>query len=114
MSKPISVTVDSSGNPSCDPDLYDVGKSNGVVVIKWKMGNDNTSKLYEVTNVQIQDDTTGEFSDSGKDVGDGWKITDKNDNTQSYQYIITVGLKSTGQQTSHDPTIRNGGRNASA
>jgi len=37
MSKPINVTVDSSGNPSCDPDLYDVGKSNGVVVIKWKM-----------------------------------------------------------------------------
>ena len=111
MGDKIMVTVDTSGTPSCVPNPLDVGKSNGNVVIKWRLENDATSKLYEVTNVTIADDSTGEFSNPGKDSGDGWKITNKNDNTNLYSYEITVGLKTTGEQTSHDPGIRNGGRN---
>ena len=110
-SKRITVTVDEEGQVSCSPDELKVRKSRGSVLIKWRMAKDKTSKLYEVTNVRIIDDE-GQFYDKGKDVGDGWKMRDRNNNRQLYKYDITVALKSTGEEITLDPGIRNGGRRA--
>lgn len=109
MADQITVSVGASGNVCCHPDELDVGKSNGTVIIKWKMDNDATSKLYEVSNIEIKDNN-GQFTGSSKDVGDGWKITDKNDNTEVYKYDITVKNKNDGVEITLDPTVRNGGR----
>jgi len=106
----VTVSVGSDASISCDPDTCDVGKTNGNVVIKWKMDNDATSKLYEITAVTFPNGGT-EFIDPGKDQGDGWKITDKNTLVGDYSYEVTVALKSTGEKTNHDPVVRNGGRN---
>ena len=109
MADTVTVSVDASSNVSCDPDELPVGKSTGNVTLKWKMDNDTTSKLYEVADINITDND-GQFFDSGKDSGDGWKIKDKNDNTEVYKYDITVRNKNDGSEITLDPMIRNGGR----
>ena len=101
--KTVHITVDSSGNVSAEPNVLDVGKSNGSVIINFEM---DTSDC-EITGVSgLPDD---EFTEKGKN-GNGWKVKDKNDNTKTYDY--TVQFQRTGSDTvlKHDPSIKNGGQ----
>jgi hypothetical protein len=104
MAEHVSITVDSNGNVTATPNPLVVGKSNGSVVIDFDMDTDG----WEITGVSGLPDS--EFTSKGKN-GKGWKVTDKNDNTQSYDYTVTVTHTSSGKQLMHDPTIRNGGQN---
>jgi hypothetical protein len=102
MAEKVSVTVDENGDPQAR-DL-DVGKSSGNVNIKWSMDTDG----WEITDIEKL--PSDEFFDKEKDGKTGYKITDKNDNTQTYSYTITIKNLTTRQILKHDPTIRNGGR----
>ena len=104
MSDPIKVTVDGSGNPSCDPDPYPVGKSNGTVNIFWRM--DTTG--YKVSGISGL--PAGEFFDSEANGRTGWKVKDKNQTIQDYAYTVQVASTATGDVTEHDPIIKNGGQ----
>lgn len=105
MAEQVSITVDSSGNVTATPNPLDVGKSNGSVTINFNMDTDG----WEITGISGL--PSSEFTDSGKN-GNGWKVKDKNDNTSSYNYTVTVQHTS-GQVLMHDPAIRNGGQNTS-
>jgi hypothetical protein len=105
VAEQISVTVDDKGKISADPNPLSVGQSNGNVTIKWVMDTPG----WEITDVSGLPNS--EFPTSGKDGGTGWKVTDKNDNTNDYRYQVTATHTESGQVLRHDPTIRNGGRN---
>ena len=110
MATQVTVTVDSSGTPSCKPDPLDVGKSNGAVVIKWTVKPAGW-KITNLTNDSGDPLDSAVFSSSKKNGTTGWKITDKNDDKKSYDYKITVQSTTTNQEVVHDPVIRNGGQN---
>ena len=100
----IRVTVDGSGNPSCDPETYDVGKSNGTVNIFWRMDTAG----YRVSGISGL--PASEFPTSVANGGTGWKVTDKNQNIDDYPYTVQVASTASGEVTEHDPIIRNGGQ----
>ena len=104
MLGPITVTVDGSGNPSCDPDTCDVGESNGTVNIIWRMDTAG----YKVSGISGL--PAGEFSKSKANGKTGWRVKDKNQTIHDYPYTIQVASIATGDVTEHDPIIRNGGQ----
>jgi hypothetical protein len=101
----IKVTVDQQGKISCDPEVYDVGPSNGTVNIFWRMDTAG----YKVSG--ITDLPPPEFFDSVANGSTGWKVKDKNDNRIDYSYTVEVQSTATGEMTEHDPIIKNGGQN---
>ena len=105
MPGPITVTVDGSGNPICDPDPYDVGPSRGIVNIHWRM--DTTG--YRVSGISGL--PASEFYDSEANGRTGWKVKDRNQTIHDYPYTVLVASTATGDVTEHDPIIRNGGQN---
>ena len=102
MAETISVTVDANDNPQAAN--LTLGKSNGNVSIKWKMDTAG----WEITDISGL--SAPEFVDKAKDGSTGYKITDKNDNTDTYSYTITIQNTETLKILKHDPTIKNGGR----
>lgn len=107
----ITVTVDDTTNPvtvSCDPDGESIGKSNGNVNIDWEMKDTAPSNNYHVSGISGL--PTDEFTDKGAK-GTGWRVQDKNDNTDCYHYTVAVTHNTTNETVLHDPTITNGGRN---
>jgi len=100
----IKVTVDQNGDPSCDPETYDVGKSNGTVNIFWRMDTAG----YEISGISGL--PAPEFFDSASSGNTGWKVKDKNDNLTSYPYTIQVASTTSGKVTEYDPIIKNGGQ----
>lgn len=100
----IKVSVN-NGKVSCDPDTYNVGKSNGTVVIIWTM----KTKGYEISGLSGL--PSPEFFDSEANGKTGWKIKDKNNTVKDYDYTVQVKKVATGAVTELDPIIRNGGQN---
>jgi len=103
MAKHVTITVDSNDNVSADPDQLDVGKSNGSVIINFDMGTSGR----EITGVSGLPDA--EFTEKGKN-GNGWKVKDKNDNTETYDYTVQVQPTQGGNVLQLDPSIKNGGQ----
>lgn len=107
----VDVIVDKHGNITCDPNKLKIGKTQGSVVIKWKMQSDG----WEVTGITDPDGnplSTKRFKDSRKDKKDKkkWRIRDMNDKIKDYEYVVHVKSTKTGECKAHDPMIRNGGR----
>jgi hypothetical protein len=100
----IKVTVDKQGNVTCDPETYNVGKSNGTVNIFWRMDTAG----YKVSDISGL--PSPEFFDSGPNGNTGWKVKDKNDKIADYLYTVEVASTATGEVTEHDPVIKNGGQ----
>jgi len=107
MGTQVTVTVDDTdpNNPvvSTSPEPLDIGQSNGSVNITWVVGTDGW-EVSDVANLP-----SPEFSEKAKN-NNGYKVKDKNDDTNSYSYNLAVTHITSGRLVRHDPTIKNGGR----
>jgi len=105
----VKVYVDDEGAITCKPDPLKVGKTQGSVVIKWKM----KTAGWEITGITDPDGNPlpkRKFIDSKKDDKTDWKIRDMNYDIDEYEYVVHVQSLKTGECIAHDPIIRNGGR----
>ena len=76
MAEKISVTVDNNDKPQAAN--LTLGKTNGNVNIKWSMDTAD----WEITDISGLN--APEFVDKAKDGSTGYKITDKNSDTNTY------------------------------
>ena len=120
----ISVAKDPNNNNAITataPDI-DVPKGPGVEIITFDLSV--ASDIPNAANYKFPDDNDSSHPNNGVDITSGGsefygynklgngkvQVTDKNDNTDTYTYCVTV-LDPSGNPIVSDPSIRNGGQN---
>ena len=96
---PVQITWDATAQKGVAPDIQ-VPASNGPTQIKWTASSDIAS--FTITGLD-----SSEFSPAQSSGQNPFISTDRNDNSNTYNYTINA-THNDGRTSSHDPKIENG------